>query len=142
MHSLWQGRKKRPTGGWPVGLGEERLLFCSRAAGLRPCPKQIPPDRRQPRAASGLRVLDERRHPVLDRVLSLADTLRDLGAVLLQRPLDVAAALGQVAADPVAGRPRALGRLAAGAGALALELVELAGDLRAEALQLALGGRP
>ena len=53
----------------------------------------------------------------------------------------VAAPAADLALEPVAGRAGALGRLAAGLTAATLELVELAGDLRAQALQLALASR-
>ena len=75
-----------------------------------------------------------------DALLRLREGVLGLDAVLLDRLLDVAAASLQLTLDAVAGRAGALGRLATSLAAAALELVELAGDLRADALQLPVAG--
>src|SRR5215208_6753344 len=98
-------------------IGEERLLFCPRG-----CCGQIPPGRHLSRRP-GLRDSDERGHPLGNRGLRPLEALLGLGAVLLDRGLDLAPALLDLALEPVTGLPRAGAGLAPRLGAAPLELV-------------------
>src|SRR5581483_1180787 len=115
-------------------IGEERLLFCSR--GLR----RADPSGTPPLGRPGLRVLDERRDPLLNGALRLLQALLGLRTVLLDRGLEPTPALSHLALEAVPRLARTSASLAPRGRATPLELVELALDLGAEALQLALGG--
>src|SRR5436190_20769148 len=119
-------RLGRSIGGGEVAVLPARLL---RADPFGPPPLE----------AARAKGLDERRDSFLNRGLRLLQALLDLGAVLLDRGLEPTPTLLDLALDPVPSLARAGARLAPGLGAAPLELVELALDLGAEALQLALG---
>src|SRR5919201_4322492 len=127
--------QRRSTGAWPVDRGRRGCCLPARHGG------QIPPGRHLSRRP-GLRVSDERFDPVRDRGLRAPQRLLRLRAIPLDRRLDAAPALPELAPEPVARLARASTHLAPRLGPAPLELVQLALDLRAEALELALGRLP
>src|SRR5919198_6552322 len=127
--------QRRSTGAWPVDRGRRGCCLPARHGG------QIPPGRHLSRRP-GLRVSDERFDPVRDRGLRARQRLLRLRAIPLDRRLDAAPALPELAPEPVARLARASTHLAPRLGPAPLELVQLALDLRAEALELALGRLP